>query len=364
MEKGARNLILMSHLGRPDGKIVPEMSLKPVADELGKLLGTRVIFLPDCVGKDVEKAIANSEPGQIFLLENLRFHIEEEGSVKLADGSKRSATPAELAAFRTSLSSLGDVLVNDAFGTMHRAHSSITGIALPKVAGLLVSKELEFFGKIMEADKIDCAILGGSKVSDKIKLIENMLDKVKLMVIGGGMAFTFLHVLKGTRIGKSLFDKDGSALVPLIMEKAKEKGVKILLPVDFVTADKFAADCKVGYATIEEGIPENDMGLDIGAKSIALFSEAIKSCHLVIWNGPMGVFEFEKFSTGTRSILEALQTVTLNGGVSVVGGGDSAAAVCKWHSEDKVSHVSTGGGASLELLEGKILPGVEALDAK
>lgn len=253
---GARNVILMSHLGRPDGLCVPSMSLRPIATELQHLLQRPIRFLDNCVGDAVSAAISSAQPGEIFLLENLRFHLEEEGAVKMADGTKKTASPEAVAAFRASLSALGDVFVNDAFGTMHRAHSSIVGINLCKVAGLLVAKELEFFGHILDAPEgIDCAVMGGSKVSDKILLIENMLARVKKMVIGGGMAFTFLKAVHGMQIGKSLFDEAGSALVPRIMEEARKRGVQILLPVDFRTADKFAGDAKVEVRAVEQGIP-------------------------------------------------------------------------------------------------------------
>ena len=360
--KNPKCIILMSHLGRPDGFVNPKYSLSVVAEELAHLLKSPVKFVTDCVGDSVETEIRNCSAGDIYLLENLRFHPEEEGS-SVVDGKKVKADPVAVKAFRHSLTSLGDVYVNDAFGTVHRAHSSIVGIDLPRVSGLLVKKELEYFSKALEGPKISMAILGGAKVSDKIQLIENMLSKVEMLFIGGGMAFTFLKVM-GMSIGKSLFDQPGAELVLDIMAKAKQQNVQIILPLDFITADKFASDAKVGYATAKEGIPDEYMGLDIGPETCQLFKEKIKTCSLVLWNGPMGVFEYDSFSKGTKCVLDELVTLTENGAVTIVGGGDSATAVAKWDCESKLSHVSTGGGASLELLEGKELPGISSLTDK
>ncbi|KAJ9053326.1 phosphoglycerate kinase [Entomophthora muscae] len=363
LEQGAKSVVLMSHLGRPNGEVVEKYSLKPVADEVSKLLGKNVKFLNNCVGPEVEKACAEAADGQIILLENLRFHIEEEGSSKDKEGKKIKADPAKTAEFRASLSKLGDIYVNDAFGTAHRAHSSMVGVDLPhKVSGYLMKKELEFFAKALDApEKPFLAILGGAKVSDKIQLIENLLDKVNSMIIGGGMAFTFKKVLSDCKIGTSLYDEEGAKIVKSLMEKAKANKVEIYLPCDFTTADKFSKDAEVGYATDSEGIPDGWMGLDCGEKSITLFTEAILKSKTILWNGPAGVFEFEKFEKGTKALLNAVSQATSNGATSIVGGGDTATAVAKWGAEDKISHVSTGGGASLELLEGKILPGVSAL---
>lgn len=367
LDKGARAVILMSHLGRPDGKKVDKFSLKPVAAELKKLLGKDVNFQSDCVGPEVEAACANPADGSVILLENLRFHIAEEGKITTESGAKVQAEPAEVDKFRASLSKLGDIYVNDAFGTAHRPHSSMVGVNLPiKAAGLLLKKELAYFAKVMEKpEKPYLAILGGAKVADKIQLIENLLDKVTDMIIGGGMAFTFLKVIDKMEIGKSLFDEEGSKIVPKIMEKAKAKKVNITLPVDFVTGDKFAEKATVGTATVKDGIKGESMGLDIGPQSVKLFTDVILKAKTIVWNGPPGVFEWDNFAKGTKGVLDAVIQATKKGTVTIIGGGDTATVAAKYNSEDKVSHVSTGGGASLELLEGKTLPGVAALtDAK
>ncbi|KAJ3250185.1 phosphoglycerate kinase [Chytriomyces hyalinus] len=366
LEKGAKSVVLMSHLGRPDGKVVEKFSLKPVADEVSKLLQKPVTFLDDCVGEKVEAHCANPKDGEIILLENLRFHIEEEGSVKDKEGNKTKAAPEAVEKFRASLSTLGDVYVNDAFGTAHRAHSSMVGVSLPiRAAGFLMKKELEFFAKALESpERPFLAILGGAKVSDKIQLIENLLDKVNAAIICGGMAFTFLKACQGVEIGNSLFDKDGAAIAQSLLDKAKAKGVQIYLPSDFVTADKFAPDAATGYATQEQGIPSGWMGLDCGELSNASFAAAVASSKTILWNGPAGVFEFPAFAKGTNSLLEACASATKNGAISIIGGGDTATAVANVGREAEFSHVSTGGGASLELLEGKDLPGVTFLSTK
>lgn len=364
LDKGAKSVVLMSHLGRPDGVPMPDKySLAPVAEELKKLMGRDITFMKDCVGPEVEKACANPAPGSVFLLENLRFHVEEEGKGKDASGNKTKADPGKVDAFRASLSKLGDVYVNDAFGTAHRAHSSMVGVNLPlKAAGFLMKKELDYFAKALENPvRPFLAILGGAKVQDKIQLISNLLDKVNEMIIGGGMAFTFLKVINKMEIGDSLFDEEGSKIVNELMEKAKKNGVTITLPVDFVTADKFDENAKVGTATVAAGIPAHWMGLDCGPESIKKFVEVVGKSKLIVWNGPVGVFEWDKFSKGTKAVMDKVVEVTKMGTVSIIGGGDTATCCAKWETEDKVSHVSTGGGASLELLEGKVLPGVEAL---
>jgi phosphoglycerate kinase len=365
LEHGAKAVILMSHLGRPDGTVQPKLTLKPVSEKLSELLGKPVTFLNDCVGAEVEAACAAASGGQIILLENLRFHGEEEG-VSIVDNVKTKATTEQVAAFRASLSRLGDVYVNDAFGTAHRAHSSMVGVDLPqKAAGFLMKKELDYFAKVMETpERPYLAILGGSKVSDKIKIITNLLDKVDEMIIGGGMAFTFKKVIEGVQIGASLFDEAGSHIVKDIIEKAKAKGVKLHLPVDYVTADKFAPDAKVGSATDASGIPDGSMGLDAGPQSIAIFTDAVKRAKTIMWNGPLGVFEFDAFAEGTKAVMDAVVAVTASGTTTVIGGGDTATAAAKWGTDKKVSHVSTGGGASLELLEGREMPGIAALSAK
>ena len=365
LEKGG-SVVLASHLGRPDGQASDKLSLKPVADKLAELLGKPVQFLNDCVGAEVEAAAAALKPGGVILLENLRFHIEEEGKVKLEDGTKKSADPAAVAAFRASLTKLGDIYVNDAFGTAHRAHSSVVGVDLPiKAAGFLVEKELTAFAAVLDHPARPLlAILGGAKIADKIPLINNLLDKADEIIIGGGMAFTFKKVLEGMEIGNSLFDAKGAEIAKELFEKAAAKGVKIHLPVDFVIADKFAPDANTKAATDKEGIPAGWEGLDSGPASRALFAEVIGRAKTIIWNGPPGVFEFDAFAGSTKSMAEAIAAATEAGAISVVGGGDTATAAKKFGVINKVTHASTGGGASLELLEGKTLPGVAALNEK
>ncbi|KAF6091215.1 phosphoglycerate kinase 1 [Phyllostomus discolor] len=349
LDNGAKSVVLMSHLGRPDGVPMPDKySLGPVAVELKSLLGKDVLFLKDCVGPEVE---------------NLRFHVEEEGKGKDASGNKVKAEPAKIEAFRASLSKLGDVYVNDAFGTAHRAHSSMVGVNLPqKAGGFLMKKELNYFAKALESpERPFLAILGGAKVADKIQLINNMLDKVNEMIIGGGMGFTFLKVLNNMEIGTSLFDEEGAKIVKDLMAKAEKNGVKITLPVDFVTADKFDENAKTGQATVASGIPAGWMGLDCGPESSKKYAEAVARAKQIVWNGPVGVFEWEAFARGTKALMDEVVKATSRGCITIIGGGDTATCCAKWNTEDKVSHVSTGGGASLELLEGKVLPGVDAL---
>nr|QBH73961.1 phosphoglycerate kinase [Thermobia domestica] len=363
LDKQAKSVVLMSHLGRPDGRRNEKYTLKPVAEELKKLLSRDVTFLNDCVGADVEKACADPTPGSVILLENLRFHVEEEGKGVDESGNKVKASGDAVKAFRESLRKLGDVYVNDAFGTAHRAHSSMMGEGFAqRASGFLLKKELQYFAKALEnPERPFLAILGGAKVADKIQLIENLLDKVNEMIIGGGMAYTFLKQLKGMPIGNSLYDEEGAKIVAKLVEKAEKNNVKLHLPVDFVTADKFAEDAQVGSATIESGIPDGWMGLDVGPSTIANFKEPIARAKTLVWNGPAGVFEFANFSKGTKAIMDAVVAATQNGTITIIGGGDTATCCAKWGTEDKVSHVSTGGGASLELLEGKVLPGVAAL---
>ncbi|TGZ76880.1 phosphoglycerate kinase [Ascodesmis nigricans] len=367
IDNGAKAVILMSHLGRPNGQRNPKYSLEPVKAELEKQLGGKpVTFLNDCVGKDVEEHVAKADNGEVILLENLRFHIEEEGSAKDADGKKVKADAEKVKAFRASLTNLGDVYVNDAFGTAHRAHSSMVGVDLPqKAAGFLVKKELEYFAKALESpERPFLAILGGAKVSDKIQLIDNLIPKVDSLIIGGGMAFTFKKTLDGVAIGNSLFDEEGSKTVGDLVEKAKKNNVELVLPVDYITADKFSKDAKTGYATDADGIPEGWMGLDCGEKSIELFKKTISKAKTILWNGPPGVFEFDAFAKGTKGTLDAVLEAVSNGTTVIIGGGDTATVAAKYGVENKISHVSTGGGASLELLEGKELPGVTALSSK
>ncbi|KAK2732364.1 phosphoglycerate kinase [Onygenales sp. PD_40] len=366
IDHGAKAVVLMSHLGRPDGKVNPKYSLKPVVAELEKLLGKPVTFTNDCVGKQVEETVAAASGGQVILLENLRFHAEEEGSSKDAEGKKVKADKADVDAFRKGLTALGDIYINDAFGTAHRAHSSMVGVDLPqKAAGFLVKKELEYFAKALEnPERPFLAILGGSKVSDKIQLIDNLLDKVNTLIICGAMAFTFKKVLDNVKIGSSLFDEAGAKIVPDIMAKAAKNGVKIVFPVDHVIADKFAADANSKSVTDEQGIPDGWWGLDFGEQSIKLFDQAIGEANTILWNGPPGVFEFDKFAGATKAMLAAAVEAVKKGKIVIIGGGDTATVAAKYHAEDKLSHVSTGGGASLELLEGKDLPGVSALSSK
>ena len=365
LEQKPRYVVLASHLGRPNGERVEKYSLKPVAAELQSLLGLPVIFLNDCVGEEVEAACNASAPGSVILLENLRYHIEEEGSKKV-DGQKVKATPEAVEKFRNQLCSLADVYVNDAFGTAHRAHSSIVGFNLPqRAAGFLMAKELDYFGKALEnPTRPFLAILGGAKVADKIQLIDNLLDKVDSIIIGGGMAFTFKKVLENAEIGNSLFDQAGAKIVPKLMEKAKARGVEVVLPIDFVIADAFSPDANTKVVSDKEGIPANWQGLDNGPESRKLFAATIAKAKTIVWNGPPGVFEFEKFANGTKSMLDEVVKSSAAGNTVIIGGGDTATVAKKFGVADKISHVSTGGGASLELLEGKVLPGVAFLSDK
>jgi phosphoglycerate kinase len=355
LRHGAR-LILASHLGRPNGKPNPLLSLKPVAERLRMLLdkelarGENVGFCPECVGPEAEEVAGKLEKGQTLLLENLRFHPQEE-----ANDEK----------FSKQLSALAEFYVNDAFGAAHRAHASTVGITkfLPKAAaGLLMEKELEYLGKTMHhPEKPFVAILGGAKVSDKIAVIEHLLTKVDVLIIGGAMAYTFLKA-QGADVGKSRVEDDKLDLARHIIQDAKKRNVKLLLPLDHVVADRIDLNAVTRTIGAANPIPPNMMGLDIGPKSVEEFSEAISTARTIIWNGPMGVFEVSPFAKGTFKIAQA---VAENGGaISIVGGGDSVAAVHAAGVADKITHISTGGGASLEFLEGKKLPGVEALTDK
>jgi len=374
LEKGA-SVVLMSHLGRPDGKVVAKYSLKPVADELSKLLNKPVKFLNDCVGAEVEAACAAGalKAGEVVLLENLRFHIEEEGKVKekQADGTEKSikADPKNVEAFRASLTKLADVYVNDAFGTAHRAHSSMVGVALPdKAAGFLMEAELKAFAAVIDDPKRPLlAILGGAKIADKIPLIKNLIEKADKIIIGGGMSYTFKKVLLDMNIGNSLFDAEGAKLVPELMAKAKARGVKILLPIDHVCGNAFPktpdTPVEVQLDNDQPGISDGWMGLDIGPQTCAMFRQAIMESKTIIWNGPAGVFEDDRFAAGTKVMADAIALATVNGATTVVGGGDTATAAKKFKVAKVVTHCSTGGGASLELLEGKVLPGVAFLES-
>ena len=374
LEKGA-SVVLMSHLGRPDGKVVAKYSLKPVADELSKLLSKPVKFLNNCVGAEVEAACAAGtlKAGEVVLLENLRFHIEEEGKIKekQADGTEKSikADPKNVEAFRASLTKLADVYVNDAFGTAHRAHSSMVGVSLTdKAAGFLMEAELKAFAAVIDEPKRPLlAILGGAKIADKIPLIKNLIEKADKIIIGGGMSYTFKKVLLDMNIGNSLFDAEGAKLVPELMEKAKARGVKILLPIDHVCGDAFPKSpdtpVKVELDNDQPGIPDGWMGLDVGPQTCAMFRQAIMESKTIIWNGPAGVFEDDRFAAGTKVMADAIALATVNGATTVVGGGDTATAAKKFKVAKVVTHCSTGGGASLELLEGKVLPGVAFLES-
>jgi phosphoglycerate kinase len=361
LDQGAA-VVLMSHLGRPDGQRVAKFSLRPVAAELQRLLGRPVTFLDDCVGPAVEAACAPGAlaPGSLVLLENVRFHLEEEGKVKVKekDGTttSRKAEPAAVDAFRASLRKLGDVYVNDAFGTAHRAHSSVSGlVGMPCAAGFLMQQELDAFAKVLHSPaRPFVAILGGAKVSDKLPVIENLLPKVDTLIIGGAMAYTFL-AQQGLPVGTSLVERDLIEAAGKVLAQAKAAGKRILLPVDHVCAAEFKADSP---ASVHDRIPDGLMGLDIGPRTVADYVAALRGAKTVVWNGPMGVFEMDAFCKGTEAVAHAVAGC---GAFTVVGGGDSVAAAEKTGVTSRLSHVSTGGGASLELLEGKTLPGVAAL---
>lgn len=363
LAKGA-SVVLMSHLGRPDGKANPKYTLAPVAKRLEELLGQPVKFLNDCVGAEIEAACAKLAAGEVVLLENVRYHLEEEGKVKDKAGNVTKATPEAVAAFRASLSKLGDVFVSDAFGTAHRAHSSMVGVDLPRASGYLLKKELDFLGEAVNKPvRPLVAIIGGSKISGKIDVIEALLPKVDKLLIGGGMAFTFLKA-KGYEVGQSLCELDKVELAKTLMEKA---GDKLELPFDTMVTKKldFGARTLDGLVEVDStAIPADQEGVDIGSKTAARYADIIRGAKTVVWNGPMGVFEIDASAVGTYAVAHALTEATAKGAITVVGGGDSVAAVEKAGLEDKVSHVSTGGGASLEFLEGKALPGVEALTDK
>lgn len=346
LEHGAA-VILCSHLGRPKGEFKPEFSLAPVAIRLGELLGKPVIMAKDVVGEDAKAKAAALKPGEILMLENVRFEAGE---------TKNNADLAK------AFASLAEIYVNDAFGSAHRAHASTAGVAdyLPAVCGFLIQKEITVMGKALSDPKRPfVAILGGAKVSDKIGVINNLLEKVDTLIVGGGMAYTFAKA-QGYSIGNSLCEDDKLDLAKEMLEKAKAKGVKLLLPVDNRVGDKFDANCDVKLVN-SDNIPDGWMGLDIGPETEKLFCDAIKGAGTVVWNGPMGVFEFDKFAGGTLAVAKA---VADSGAVSIIGGGDSAAAVAKLGFGDKMTHISTGGGASLEFLEGLELPGIAALNNK
>jgi phosphoglycerate kinase len=348
IKKGAK-VILCSHMGRPKGKVNESMRLTQTAKRLSELLGQNVVMCDDCIGDSVAAAVNGLQNGQVAMLENLRFYAEEE------------ANDPE---FAKKLAANADLYVNDAFGTAHRAHASTEGVThylSPNVAGYLIEKELAYLQNAIEEPKRPlAAIIGGSKVSSKIGVIETLLEKCDKLLIGGGMIFTF-YKARGLNVGKSLVEEDKLELAKSLEAKAKEKGVDFLLPTDVVVADKFAADAEAQIVSIDN-IPDGWMGLDIGPDAVATFQKALSECQSVIWNGPMGVFEFDKFAAGTDAISHSLAELTSKGVTTIIGGGDSVAAVEKVGVADRMSHISTGGGASLELLEGKQLPGIVALD--
>lgn len=345
--KGAK-VILCSHFGRPKG-VTEALRLTPVAKRLSELLGQTVIKCDDCIGEEVAAQVGAMTNGQVALLENVRFYPEEEKN-----------DPE----FAKKLASVADLYVNDAFGTAHRAHASTEGVThylSPSVAGFLIEKELQYLeGAISEPKRPLVAIIGGSKVSSKIGVIETLLDKCDKLLLGGGMIFTF-YKARGLKVGKSLVEDDKLELARTLEAKAKERGVSLLLPTDVVVADTFAPDANSQVVSIEN-IPDGWMGLDIGPDAVKTFQDALVGCQTVIWNGPMGVFEFDKFAVGTEAIARSLSQLTKQGACTIIGGGDSVAAVEKLNLASEMSHISTGGGASLELLEGKILPGIAALD--
>lgn len=341
--------ILASHLGRPKGGPNPKYSLKPAAIRLSELIGKEVKLAPDCIGDEVKAMVDQMQDGDVLLLENVRFHPEEEKN-----------DPE----FAKKLSELADIYVNDAFGSAHRAHASTEGITKyvsTSVAGYLMQKELDYLGSAIANPKRPfTAILGGAKISGKIDVINNLIDKVDTLIIGGGMAFTFFKA-QGKEIGKSLLEEDKIDLAKEILEKVSKSKVKFLLPVDILVASEFNNDSPSTLVSVDE-IPSDKMGLDIGMKTVELFKEEILKSKTIVWNGPMGVFEMDNFAKGTFEIAKALAEATEQGAITVIGGGDSAAAIAKAGLKEKVSHVSTGGGASLEFLEGKVLPGVAALN--
>lgn len=349
LEQGAA-VILACHIGRPSEAREDKFSTKHILKRLSEVFKQDVKWAPDCVGPEAEKAAADLKPGEILLLENLRYHKEE----KKNDSE-----------FAKQLAALADIAVNDAFGVSHRAHAANVGITqyLESVAGFLMEKEINFIGKTLEAPQRPfVAIIGGAKVSDKIGVISNMIDKVDTIIIGGGMAHTF-DAAQGLPIGKSLCEKDKFEEALAQLDKAKEKGVKVVLPVDLTIADKFGADANTQIVDVDK-VPEDWEALDSGPKTSALYSEALAGAKTVIWNGPMGVFEFDAFAKGTLAVAKAVAEATKNGATSIVGGGDSIAALKKTGLADQISHISTGGGATLEFLEGKVLPGIAAIADK
>lgn len=350
VQEGA-SIILCSHLGRPKGEFKPELSLAPVSLQLTELLGREVALTVDCIGDNVQKLKSELQPGQILLLENLRYHNEETKNIP---------------EFAKQLAQGCDVFINDAFGTAHRAHASTEGVTHfidECVGGYLIEKELKYLGEAVDNPQHPfMAILGGAKISGKIDVIKNLFDRVDTLIIGGGMIFTFYKAM-GYEIGTSLLEEDRVAMAKELLEEAKQKNINLLLPEDVIIADDFSNDAQTKTVDVKE-IPAGWMGLDIGPKTVEKFSVEISKAKTIVWNGPMGAFEMENFATGTRKVAEILADSTDNGATTIIGGGDSAAAITKFKLEDRISHISTGGGASLEFLEGKKLPGIEALSEK
>lgn len=344
LEQEGASVVVMTHLGRPKGEKKAEFSLKPVAKAFSQALGREVIAADDCIGEEVEAQAAALKPGQVMLLENVRFYKEE------TDNDPE---------FAQRLAALGDVFINDAFGTAHRAHASTEGVTkfLPSAAGFLIEKEVAFFAPLLSnPEKPFVAVIGGAKVSSKIGVLETLMDTCDALVIGGGMSYTFLKV-QGRNIGKSLFESDYVETARNLLKKAEAKGVRVILPVDHVCGKDFSEDTEPVYVDAAD-IPDDLLGMDVGKKTLELIKSELADAKSIVWNGPMGVFEFDKFSKGTVSVAEM---VAVSKGTTVVGGGDSVAAVNKFGYADRIDHVSTGGGASLEFLEGKILPGIAAL---
>lgn len=367
IEQGASKIILMSHLGRPKGEAKPEFSLNPAAEHLAKLLGKEVAFAPDCVGIKVNEMAEALPDGGILLLENLRFHPEEEGKVKLADDAspeEKDAAKADMLIkqkeFAAQLASLADVYVNDAFGTAHRAHASmavVTDNFEENVAGLLLEKEIQYLGNaVKNPEHPFIAIIGGAKISGKIDVLTNLADKVDTIIIGGGMVYTFF-LAKGIAVGNSLIEEDRVEMARDTLKTLEAAGVKVMLPVDHVEADAFSADANIKVVPLD-GIEDGWMALDIGPETAKLYAEEIATAKTIVWNGPMGCFEMEPFANGTMTVTKAVAATDC---VSIIGGGDSVSAVNQSGLADQMTHISTGGGASLEFLEGKKLPGIEAL---
>ena len=369
LNQGA-SLVLMSHLGRPKGKANSAFSLKPAADRLAQLLGKPVAFAPDCVGQEVADMAAGLKPGEVLVLENLRFHSAEEGKAVLPEDATDEQKAAAKAAMKESqqefaaqLAALGDVYINDAFGTAHRAHASMAVVTKhfeERLAGFLLEKEIQYLGTaVAHPERPFVAILGGAKISGKIDVLMNLADKVDSIIIGGGMVYTFYRA-KGLPIGSSLVEEDRIEMARETLARFEEKGIKCLLPVDHVVADKFSADANIKTVG-EDGIEDGWMALDIGPESIKLFADEVSRAKTIVWNGPMGCFEMEPFAAGTMELAKAIAATDA---VSIIGGGDSVSAVNKSGLADQMTHISTGGGASLEFLEGKDLPGVSALSDK